>query len=39
MPKTRHRASTEHLLTFCIRTMLSYCELEASLLVGWLVEV
>jgi len=32
---TRHRASTEHSLTFHIRTMLSYCEAEASLLVGW----
>jgi len=33
---TRHRASTEHLLTFRIHTMLLYHEVEASLLVGWL---
>jgi len=35
----RHRASTEHSLTFRVRTMLSYREVEASLLVGcqWLV--
>jgi len=33
---TRHRASTEHSLTFRVRTMLSYCEVEGSLLVGWL---
>ena len=38
--KTRHRASTSmYSLTFRVRTMLSYCEVEASLLVGWLVEV
>jgi len=35
--RTRHIASTEHLLTFRVRTMLSYRELKASLLVGWLV--
>jgi len=34
---TRHRAGTEHSLTFRVRTMLSYREVEASLLVGWLV--
>jgi len=31
-----HRASTEHSLTLRVRTMLSYREVEASLLVGWL---
>jgi len=31
---TRHRVSPEHSLSFCIRTMLSYHEVEASLLVG-----
>ena len=35
--ETRHRASTELLLTFRVRTMFSYREVEASLLVGWLV--
>jgi len=33
---TRHRASTEHSLTFRVRTMLSHREVEASLLFGWL---
>ena len=33
--RTRHRASTEHSLTFRVRIMLSYREVEASLLVGW----
>ena len=32
---TRHSASTEHSLTFRVRAMLSYPEVEASLLVGW----
>jgi len=32
---TRHTASTEHSLTFRVRNMLSYREVEASLLVGW----
>jgi len=34
---TRHRATTKHSLTFRVRTMLSYREVETSLLVGWLV--
>jgi len=34
---TRHTASTEHSLTFRVRTMLSFREVQASLLVGWLV--
>jgi len=32
---TRHRANTEHSLAFRIRAMLSYREVEASLLLGW----
>jgi len=31
---TRHRTSTEHSLTFRVRIILSYREVEASLLVG-----
>jgi len=33
--RTRRRASTEHLLTFRVCTMLSYREVKASLLVDW----
>ena len=36
--KTRHRASTEHSLTFRVRTMLSYRDSrDGGKLVGWLV--